>query len=64
MCIRDRVSEVLSIPAAAVAPPPQLQRHQSRYVRGLGRVGEAVKILLDLDALLLQEEGAGVAAPV
>jgi purine-binding chemotaxis protein CheW len=58
----DTVSEVLSIPAAAVAPPPRIQRHQSRYVRGLGRVGEAVKILLDLDALLIEEEIAGAVA--
>jgi purine-binding chemotaxis protein CheW len=61
--IVDTVSEVLSIPSEAVTPPPSVQRgRQSRFVRGMGRVGDAVKILLDLDKLLLDEEQPTVAA--
>ncbi len=53
--IVDTVSEVLSIPSDAVTPPPAVNRgHQSRFVRGMGRVGDAVKIVLDLDKILEQ----------
>jgi purine-binding chemotaxis protein CheW len=61
--IVDTVSEVLSIPSEAVTPPPSVQRgRQSRFVRGMGRVGDAVKILLDLDKLLLEDEQQSVAS--
>lgn len=57
----DTVSEVLSIPPEAISPPPSVQRgRQSRFVRGMGRVGDAVKVLLDLDKLLLDEEVAAL----
>ncbi len=56
--IVDTVSEVISIPATAVSPPPMAQHGgQNRFVKGLGRVGESVKILLDLENLL--DRGAG-----
>jgi purine-binding chemotaxis protein CheW len=61
--IVDTVSEVLVIPSEAVAPPPSVQRgRKSRFVRGMGRVGEAVKIILDLDRLLLESEQEAVGA--
>jgi purine-binding chemotaxis protein CheW len=55
--IVDTVNEVLSIPAGEVSPPPKVRQGEgSRFVRGLGKVGEAVKILLDLNKLLNDSE--------
>jgi purine-binding chemotaxis protein CheW len=40
-----------------VSPPPKIsQRTSSRYIQGIGRVGDQVKILLDVDKLLFEEE--------
>ncbi len=49
----DRVREVADIPDSAVDPPPTAQ-HGSRqqYVTGIGKVGERVNILLDVQQLL------------
>ncbi len=61
--IVDTVNEVLSIPASEIAPPPRVSRGEgSRFVRGMGKVGNAVKILLDLKKLLNDSEMEAVAA--
>jgi purine-binding chemotaxis protein CheW len=53
----DTVKEVIDIPAANVSEPPRVARAESaRYFRGIGRVGEEVKILIDVDKLLHEEE--------
>jgi purine-binding chemotaxis protein CheW len=50
--IVDRVNEVLEIPAAQVEPPAAANRGGSEsYVSGLGKVGDCVKVLLDVDHL-------------
>ncbi len=55
--IVDSVAEVLDIPANQVEPAPKLNRGSgSRYISGLGKTGEAVKILLDTQKLLFEEE--------
>ncbi len=55
--IVDSVAEVLDIPSGAVEAPPKLNRGSgSRYISGLGKVNEAVKILLDTQKLLFEEE--------
>ncbi len=62
--IVDKVSDVLDIPAGQVQPPPKVSnRPGSRYISGLGKVEEEVKILLDVQKLLYQEELEQVAAP-
>jgi len=49
----DKVHEVIDIPADKTSPPPLLGNgERSRYVRGMGRVGDEVKILLDVQMLL------------
>lgn len=49
----DRVNEVVDIPATQVEPPPISSQNQSaRYIRGIGKVGNSVKILLDAEKLL------------
>lgn len=56
--IVDRVSEVLDIPAGDIEPPPQLQRgNKGMLLMGMGKVDDGVKILLDAQKLLFDEEG-------
>lgn len=55
--IVDEVSEVLDIPKTAVEPPPKVNRGAgSKFVQGMGKVGDAVKILLNADKLLFEED--------
>ncbi len=55
--IVDEVSEVLTIPEAQVSPPPKTTKgSQSRYIQGIGKVGEQVKIILNVSRLLNDEE--------
>ncbi len=51
--IVDRVSEVLDIPKGEVEPPPKVKRGESsRFIKGMGKVGDRVKILLNAHQLL------------
>lgn len=55
--IIDSVSEVLSIPGEDIVPPPEVNKgHNNRYIKGIGKVGNDVKIILDCDKLLNDEE--------
>lgn len=54
--IVDSVSEVLSIPDGDIVLPPELQRSGNRFVKGIGKVGSDVKLLLDCHRLLSDEE--------
>jgi purine-binding chemotaxis protein CheW len=59
--IVDAVSEVLDIPSGDVQPPPKVNKGAgSRYIQGLGKVEEQVKILLDIERLLYDDEMGGV----
>ncbi len=51
--IVDRVSEVLDIPKGEVEPPPKIKRGESsRFIQGMGKVCNRVKILLNAHQLL------------
>lgn len=53
----DTVSEVMSIPSRQIDPPPSVKKGESsRYLQGLGKVGDNVMILLDIQKLLFDEE--------
>ena len=53
--IVDTVREVRDIPPADVSPPPAVAgQGGTGYIRGLGKVGEDVKILLDATKLLVE----------
>jgi len=52
----DEVSEVLDIPNEQIEPAPKSGKGQNRYIQGMGKVGEEVKILLDISRLLFDEE--------
>jgi purine-binding chemotaxis protein CheW len=55
--IVDTVSEVLSISENQIDPPPSVRKGESsRYIKGLGKIGDSVKILLDIQQLLYDEE--------
>jgi len=55
--IVDSVSEVLDIPANDIEAPPKVNKGGgSRYIQGLGKVGESVKIILNIHRLLFEEE--------
>ncbi len=65
--IVDRVSEVLDIPGECIEPPPGLGpagdggAGDADFILGMGKIGESVKILLDIDGVL-GAEGAGAIA--
>lgn len=54
--IVDSVSEVLSISDQEIVPPPELDKSGNRYIKGIGKVGNNVKLLLDCNKLLNEEE--------
>ncbi|RJP75508.1 MAG: purine-binding chemotaxis protein CheW [Desulfobacteraceae bacterium] len=53
----DMVSDVIDIPEKDVDPPPKISRKPgSRFIKGLGKIDNQVKILLDVQRLLYDEE--------
>lgn len=55
--IIDSVSEVLSIPEADIVVPPEVNRGISnRYIKGIGKVGSKVKLILDCCKLLADND--------
>jgi purine-binding chemotaxis protein CheW len=53
----DTVNEVADIPEKNVSPPPQVSKGSgSRFIKGMGKIGDDVKILLNVDKLLYEEE--------
>jgi len=59
----DEVREVASIPGDQVEPPPQtLKSAGSRFIQGMGKMGMDVKILLNVEKLLYEEELAQIQA--
>lgn len=55
--IVDRVDEVIDIPADKIEQPPRINRSsRSRYIQGMGNLGERVIIILNVDKFLSDEE--------
>ncbi|MFD2611375.1 chemotaxis protein CheW [Paenibacillus gansuensis] len=54
--IVDSVAEVLNIPEEQIVEPPQLGQINRRYIRGIGKVNHAVKLLLDCTRLLHDDD--------
>ncbi len=53
----DTVNEVLNIPEEQVDPPPKTHSGiKSNYISGMGKVEDQVKILLDIEQILQEEE--------
>ena len=59
----DTVSEVRSIPKDDVAPAPQVKNLSinERYILGLAKVGDEVKILLDINKLFSEQDVQAIA---
>ncbi len=61
--IVDTVSEVLDIQGENVEPPPSMGGSvDTSFILGMGKVGDAVKILLDIDKVLTTDELIDVAS--
>lgn len=55
--IVDSVVEVLYIPDRDIVPPPELNKgYCNKYIKGIGKVGDEVKLLIHCDRLLNDEE--------
>ena len=55
--IVDTVQEVRDIPADHIQPPPRIGRTvDASFIRGMGKVNDNVKILLDIDTVLNSHE--------
>ena len=55
--IVDNVAEVIKIDDSNIVPPPDIKTgFHNRYVRAIGKVGNEIKLLLDCDKLLNDDE--------
>ncbi len=54
--IVDEVSEVLNLPESKIKPPPQTNKgSKSRFIAGIGKDGEEVKMILNLGKFLYDD---------
>ncbi|SHJ38522.1 chemotaxis protein CheW [Propionispora hippei] len=57
--IVDTVLEVLVIQDENIIPPPEIGKaFHNKYIKGIGKVGNAVKLLLNCERLISDEETA------
>jgi purine-binding chemotaxis protein CheW len=54
--IVDGVSEVLKIPVSNIDPPPAAVKEGADFITGIGKVGERLLILLDINRLFSTDE--------
>lgn len=55
--IVDSVSEVLTIPDGDIVLPPDLHNKSgNKYINGIGKVGNEIKLLLDCEKLMNKDE--------
>lgn len=54
--IVDSVSEVLSITEDMISPPPEFANFSNRYIKGIGKVENDVKLILDCNKLLNDDD--------
>jgi purine-binding chemotaxis protein CheW len=61
--IVDGVAEVMAIADEDIVPPPETGRsYSNRYIQGIGKVGQEVKLLLDCNKLITDEDASGLKA--
>jgi purine-binding chemotaxis protein CheW len=57
----DTVKEVVDIPENQIELPPEVAESSTqRYIKGLGKIGDDVKILLDVEKLVRNEDIAAM----
>ncbi|QUH25570.1 chemotaxis protein CheW [Serpentinicella alkaliphila] len=54
--IVDSVCEVLTIQETDIVPPPDIKKGSNRYIKGIGKTGSDVKLILDCERLLNDHE--------
>ncbi len=54
--IVDSVSEVITIEDEDIVPPPDLNSASPRYLKAIGKVDDSVKLLIDCERLLSDED--------
>jgi purine-binding chemotaxis protein CheW len=56
--IVDTVEDVLEIPESQIEPAPGFRTvsGKEKYISGMGKVGESVKILLDVEKIIHAED--------
>lgn len=54
--IVDSVSEVLTIPESEIVPPPEINKAANKYIKGIGKASNGVKLLIDCHKLLNDDE--------
>ena len=62
--IVDTVEEVMEIAESNIEPPPRFRTvsGKDRYISGMGKVGEQVKILIDVEKIVRDEEIGALAS--
>jgi len=54
--IVDSVSEVLNLRNEDIEPLPNMNKYACRFIKGIGKTGDGVKLLIDCKKLLSDEE--------
>lgn len=54
--IVDSVAEVLTLNEEDIAPPPEINKIGRKYIKGIGKTEDGVKLLLDCQRLLTDDE--------
>jgi purine-binding chemotaxis protein CheW len=55
--IVDTVNEVINIPETQICPPPKVtDKGEQKYIHGMGKINEEVKILLDVEKLFWESQ--------
>ncbi|MDP4163445.1 MAG: chemotaxis protein CheW [Bacillota bacterium] len=55
--IVDNVDEVIMIPDTSIVPPPSYKTgFQNRYIKGIGKVNEEVRLLIDCECFFKNDE--------
>ncbi len=63
--IVDSVQEVLDITQEQIDPPPALKKEsEHRFINGLGKIAEGVKIILDANKFLFDKEAKTITTTV
>jgi len=65
-CLVDTVEEVMEILEKNIEPPPKFKTisGKDQYISGMGKVGDAIKILIDVEKIVRDQNLASVAAAV
>lgn len=54
--IVDRISDVVDIPGHQLEPSPDLEDFQVNFIKGIGKIRDEIRMLIDIDKLLAQEK--------